>query len=92
MNKVRYGVIGIKGFGDLHCRFAQEHERIELVALVDKDEEAVKFKAKELGVKGFTDYREMLNEGIVDAVSIVTPHHLHSVIGLDCLQAGRFRW
>jgi len=88
MDKIKYGIIGIKGFGEIHCQYAREHERIELVAVVDKDEEAVKFKAKELNVKGFTDYRQMLNEDIVDAVSIVTPHYLHSVIGLDCLKAG----
>jgi predicted dehydrogenase len=88
MNKIRYGVIGIKGFGLLHCQFAKEHKKIELVAVADNDEEAVKLKSKELKVKGFVDYREMLESGIVDAISIVTPHYLHSVIGIDCLKAG----
>ena len=67
---------------------AQEHENVELTALVDLDEAAVKTQSQELGVRAFTDYRELLNAGIVDAVSIATPHHLHAIIGLECLNAG----
>ena len=88
MNSVRYGVIGIKGVGDKHVSMAQEHENVELMALVDIDETSVKTQSQELGVRAFTDYREMLNAGIVDAVSIATPHHLHAIIGLECLKAG----
>lgn len=88
MDSVRYGVIGIKGVGSKHVSMAQEHANIELTALVDLDEAAVKAKSQELGVRAFTDYREMLNAGIVDAVSIATPHHLHAIIGLECLKAG----
>jgi len=88
MNKVRYGVIGLKGVGNLHVRLAQQHENVELAALVDVDAAFVKKSAEALGVRGFTDYREMLDAGIVDAVSIATPHHLHAIIGLACLNAG----
>ena len=88
MDSVRYGVIGIKGVGGKHVSMAQEHENVELTALVDLDEAAVKTQSQELGVRAFTDYRELLNAGIVDAVSIATPHHLHAIIGLECLNAG----
>lgn len=88
MDSVRYGVIGIKGVGGKHVSMAQEHENVELTALVDLDEAALNAQSQELGVRAFTDYREMLNAGIVDAVSIATPHHLHSIIGLECLNAG----
>ena len=88
MKNVRYGVIGLKGVGGQHLRLAQQHADIELTALVDIDEAFVKEKATELGVRGFTDYEEMLDADVVDAVSIATPHHLHAVIGLACLNAG----
>ena len=88
MDSVRYGVIGIKGIGGKHVSMAQEHENIELTALVDLDEAVVKAQSQGLGVRAFTDYRELLAAGIVDAVSIATPHHLHAIIGLDCLKAG----
>ena len=88
MNSVRYGVIGIKGVGGIHVSLAQEHENVELTALVDLDEAAVKAQSQELGVRAFTDYRELLDAEIVDAISIATPHHLHAIIGLECLKAG----
>ena len=88
MSSVRYGVIGIKGVGGKHVSMAGEHENVELTALVDLDEAAVKAQSQELGVRAFTDYRELLDAGIVDAVSIATPHHLHAIIGLECLNAG----
>ena len=88
MDSVRYGVIGIKGVGGTHVSLAREHENVELTALVDIDEASVKAQSQALGVRGFTDYRHMLDAGIVDAVSIATPHHLHAIIGLDCLKAG----
>ena len=88
MEKVRYGVVGIKGKGRLHARLAGQNPRAELTSLVDIDREAVDRAASEFGARGFTDYREMLNSGTVDAVSIATPHYLNGPIGLDCLKAG----
>ena len=88
MDRVRYGVIGIKGVGGKHVSMAREHENVALTALVDLDEASVNAQSQELGVRAFTDYRDMLNAGVVDAVSIATPHHLHALIGLECLKAG----
>lgn len=88
MEKVRYGVIGVKGKGKLHARLASQNKKVELTSLVDIDGEALGQMANNMGVRGFTDYREMLGAGVVDAVSIATPHYLNGIIGLDCLQAG----
>lgn len=85
--KLRYGVIGIQGVGRHHLRFARAHPLVELVALVDVDEGAVRRQAAELGVRAFSDHRALLDAGLVDAVSIATPHHCLAPIGLDCLAA-----
>lgn len=88
MEKIRYGVIGIKGKGKLHARLASQDSRVELTSLVDVDREALDQTAADFGARGFADYREMLDSGTVDAVSIATPHYLNGPIGLDCLKAG----
>jgi len=88
MKKIRYGVIGLKKAGLRHISAALENDQAELVALVDVDEGLVKSKSAELGVDGFTDYRDMLEKGMVDAVSISAPNHLHYPMGMDCLKAG----
>ncbi|MCZ6800639.1 MAG: Gfo/Idh/MocA family oxidoreductase [Nitrospirae bacterium] len=88
MKKVRYGVIGIKGVGQVHINAAKANNHIELVALVDVDEAKVKQVAEKYGIKGFTDYRDMVKANLVDAVSIAVPHYLHYPVGMDCLRAG----
>lgn len=88
MDKVRFGVIGVKGIGRYHLDLGRGDNRVKLTAVVDVDADIVDKISKELGVGGFTDYRDMLDAGIVDAVSIATPHHLHGEMGLDCLNAG----
>jgi predicted dehydrogenase len=88
MKKLRVGVIGIKGIGKQHVRLTKLNEQSELTAVVDVDNEAVSRAAAEYGVRAFTDYRDMLNGGLVDAVIVAVPHHLHAEIGLVCLEAG----
>ncbi len=88
MDKIRYGIIGLKGAGRYHIRFANVIENIELVALSDTNEAFLNDKSKEYGVRAFRDYRDILTAGIVDAVSIATPTHLHFEMGMNCLQAG----
>jgi len=88
VDKVRFGVIGVKGIGRYHLDLARGDKRVKPIAVVDVDADIVDKISKELGVRGFTDYRDMLDAGIVDAVSIATPHHLHGEMGLDCLNAG----
>ncbi|MEI6502180.1 MAG: Gfo/Idh/MocA family oxidoreductase [Armatimonadota bacterium] len=41
-----------------------------------------------LGATLFTDYHELLSSGLVDAVSIATPVHLHCPMTLAALEAG----
>lgn len=86
--KVRYGVIGIKGAGKDHCSLLSQNAGAELTAVADIDKAAVDEAVQELGVRGFTDYRELLDAGIVDAVSIATPHNLHFQMVMDSLNAG----
>ena len=88
MSGLRYGVIGVTGIGKYHVQRALEDDRIQLSALVDVNADALRAATSGLDVRGFPDYRDMLDAGVVDAVSIATPHHLHAEIGLACLRAG----
>jgi len=88
MDLVRYGIIGTKGVGRTHLRLAQKHPNVNLTALVDIDSDTVALQARKTCTQGFTDYRDLLDADLVDAVSIATPHNLHGEIGLACLNAG----
>lgn len=88
MKRLRYGIIGLGPMGRLHLRLAHGNERADVTAVADLDGEIAQRVARRFGAKAFADHREMLDAGVVDAVSIVTSHDLHGPIGLDCLRAG----
>jgi len=84
---VRLAVIGVHGRGKSHIRgFGSQ-----VVALCDVDQHVLADRAKSVGhhVDTFRDYRQLLDRKDIDAVSIATPNHLHSLIGITAIQAGK---
>ena len=88
MDKIRFGVIGIKGAGRAHIEAIRQIPEAELIAISEVDTAAAKQLGQELRVRTFTDHQAMLTAGVCDAVCIATPHYLHAPMSLDCLQAG----
>jgi len=74
MAQLRVGVVGVGRMGSVHARhLAGSVSGAKLVALADVDRSRLDALANELGVKGFTDYREMFRSPEVDAVVIAGP-------------------
>ena len=88
MNRLRFGVIGLKGMGGGHVRGIASSDRAELAAVADIDLELARQTAAEHGANAYTDYREMIGSEDLDAVVVATPHHLHGPMGLYSLEAG----
>lgn len=93
MEKVRFGIIGAGNIGTTHTNYfvANEIKNAELVAVCDNDPKKVDaFKAKyPETIKYFSDYKEMLNSDLIDAVLIATPHYDHPQMAIDCFAAGK---
>jgi len=89
---LRAGLIGYGPFfnmGDHHIQNMQATERIEIVAICDKDPaRTVAAKAKYPEVSTYTDSGRMLAAEDLDFVSVVVPHHVHEKVVLQCLGAG----
>src|SRR5437899_1802494 len=88
---VRIGVIGGGKFGEVHLRTFRQMRWdgvVEQVALCRQNAEALERQAAEYQVKGYTDYREMLERERLDAVTVVTPDHLHREMALAALERG----
>ncbi|HLS24756.1 MAG TPA: Gfo/Idh/MocA family oxidoreductase [Beutenbergiaceae bacterium] len=89
--KVRLGIIGLGVQGAVYARMIAAGEAGDLVvtAVADVDEDA-RARAQEVspGATFFTDYRDLLASGEVDAVVTTTPHYLHPEIGIAAIKAG----
>ncbi|KYH41440.1 MAG: hypothetical protein AYL32_005500 [Candidatus Bathyarchaeota archaeon B26-2] len=89
MRKVGLGVIGLGVFGQNHVKVYAEHPEADLIAVCDIKEELAKSTAEKYGVKYYVDYREMLENPEIEAVSVVTPDFLHRDIVVDAAEAGK---
>lgn len=86
--KLRYGFIGTGGVSLVHMRHLAARDDVELVAFADVDSEAMTHLQKKYAVKEcYTDYRQMLRESKLDAVSVCTPNALHARHTNDALKA-----
>ncbi|MBO3803929.1 MAG: Gfo/Idh/MocA family oxidoreductase [Candidatus Brockarchaeota archaeon] len=89
---VKVGVIGGGRFGTNHLRtFAQlaHSGRVKLVALADVNPKVLEEQRRAFGVKGYENYEEMLSKEEIDAVTIVTPDHLHREIAITSANSGK---
>lgn len=82
---VRIGVIGAGRMGRRHADFVSRSRSSVVTAVADPMTSAL---ADELGVRSFTDHRELLGSGLVDAVIIANPNALHVQTALDAVAAG----
>ena len=83
MKNIRVGVVGIGNMGTAHanCIFFGEIEGLMLTALCEINPQKTEYyKTVFLGVHFFSDYKEMIKSGEIDAIIIATPHYLHPVI------------
>jgi predicted dehydrogenase len=87
--KVRVGFIGAGGIARHHMGILEKFEDVDIVAASDVSEKALEQCAEQFKIKKtFTDYKEMLKEVDLDAVSICTPNYLHAQPAIDAVDSG----
>ena len=92
---IRVAVVGVKGQGNSHIRQYNNMANVEIAALCDVDESVLNQRLSEVEkAKGkkpaaFTDFRKLLEDKNIDAISIATPNHWHSLMGIWACQAGK---
>jgi predicted dehydrogenase len=94
-DKLRVGVIGLRGFGSTHVAAWKKRRDCEIAYLCDADTAVgEKIIDKEFGwfrrdPKFVTDMRRIFEDRTVDVVSIATPHHWHALAAIWAMQAGK---
>lgn len=89
--KAKIGIIGTGWWTTTaHIPCMLNNPDAELVALVDRREDAVVKAAEAYGlrVSKFTDHRDMLKRESLDGVIVATNHSTHYEVARDCLDAG----
>ncbi|WP_040159088.1 Gfo/Idh/MocA family protein [Nigerium massiliense] len=87
--KLRLGIIGLGAEGGMYANFIESGmvPTVEIGAICDVLDEK-KAEADRLGVPFYSDYKEMITSGDVDAVVTTVPHYLHPEMGIYALDHG----
>ena len=91
---IRVAVVGINGRGGSHIGAFGKMEGVRLAALCDVDRKVLEKDAKALADKNkkvdtYIDIRKLLENKDIDAITIATPNHWHSLATIWACQAGK---
>jgi predicted dehydrogenase len=92
---IRMAVVGCGGRGGSHVNAWPSLPNVEIVALCDVDQANIAEKLKTLEGKGlkkpatYVDFRKLLEDKSIDAVSLATPNHWHTLQTIWACQAGK---
>jgi predicted dehydrogenase len=90
-DRVRVGVCGLKGRGKDHIDEFSRVANVEIAALCDVDESVLNKRRGEVGgsPRMVKDVRRLLEDQSLDAISIATPNHWHTLMAIWACQAGK---
>jgi predicted dehydrogenase len=92
---VRIACVGVKGRGRDHLNAWLKMPNVEIAAVCDIDESVLNERIGMVTSKAakkpdaYTDFRKLLEDKTIDAVSIATPNHHHTLQTIWALQAGK---
>ena len=88
--RVRVAVAGLNGRGKAHVSGWKGQENVEVAALVEPDSRVLEQQLESSKpAKGYADVRRVLEDKTIDALSIATPNHWHSLMTIWAAQAGK---
>ncbi len=94
-DRVRIAVAGINGRGQTHLTGFGQMKDVEIAYLVDPDSRLFASRSKIVKERAgntpacVQDVRRALDDKNLDAISIVTPNHWHSLMAIWACQAGK---
>lgn len=89
-DNIRWGVIGLGWFGEVHAEVLASTPGIELAAVCTRRPDRLREVGDRFNApRRYTDYRELLADPAIDAISIVTHYYDHCQIAVDALAAGK---
>ena len=95
-DRIRVAHIGINGMGNSHMNWFAALPDVEVAALCDVEElhlnktfDSLKKLKPDTKAKLYGDFRKVLDDKDIDAITIATPDHWHATIAVLAFQAGK---
>src|SRR5437588_2336264 len=94
-DRVRVAICGLRGRGNDHLKGFTHVPGTEIAGFCDVDENILNLRLgdmQKLGLpkpKTYVDVRKLLEDKDIDAISIATPNHWHSLMAIWACQAGK---
>jgi UDP-N-acetylglucosamine 3-dehydrogenase len=90
MATLKVGVIGCGAIAQRrHIIEYAANPNVEIVAVCDLVEERAQAMATKYGAEKYTDYKELLKDKEIDAISVCLPNYLHAPVSIDALNGGK---
>lgn len=86
---MRIGILGSGFMGQTHARAYAKIPGVEIVAISSRHIDKAEKLAAEVGGKGVTDDRAIIEDASIDAISNTLPTHLHPDSTIAALEAGK---
>lgn len=83
---IRVAIIGAGVMGTLHARIYSKMPNVKIVSICDVDNSSGSRLAGIYKVKQYLDYKKLITQESLDAVSITVPTSLHKEIALFCIE------
>ena len=94
-DRLRIAVAGLRGRGKSHLGGFMGQENVEIAYVIDPDQDVLASTLKKVHSKGHTkciattDVRRAIEDKNVDAITIATPNHWHSLMTIWAAQNGK---
>lgn len=87
---LKVAVIGTGSISDAHLQAYWNHPNVEIAAVCDRNEARAKAVAEKYGAgRIYADYRDLLADREIDAVSVCTWNYSHAEIAIAAIEAGK---
>lgn len=87
---LKVGIIGAGAISERHIEGYVKHPDAQVCSICDLNENIAKIRAQKYSIPKYcTDYKDILNDENINAVSIVTPTFTHKNIIIEALEAGK---
>jgi predicted dehydrogenase len=94
-DRVRVAICGLRGRGRDHLQNYAQIPKVQIAAVCDIDETVLSQRLAQMDSMKlpkpatYSDVRKLLEDKSIDAISIATPNHWHSLMGIWACQAGK---